>query len=127
MGGGRNSCFWGAPILHLFVQKCCIFEGLGQNRGAPKTAVPTTTHPILHLTPSDFIPTEHSVKRKEKNAQQETTTSSQGQKQEIQKKQRTDMGSLLFWDLLAFSFPRESANSALVIVLESLTRQFSML
>ena len=55
MGGGWNGCFWGAPILHLFVEKCFIFQGFGQNRGAPKTAVPTTTHPIPQLTPSDSL------------------------------------------------------------------------
>ena len=132
MGGGRNGCFGGTPMLHLFVEKFCVFwevlngvgvDGVGgifpffcffsfffaflrfsssffaflrfssffsysfrtrandcnllgkwgislrprlhrprselpefsrvltKNRGAPKTAVPTTTHPIPHLTP----------------------------------------------------------------------------
>ena len=52
MGGGRNGCFWGAPILHQNPEKCCIFQVLAKNRGAPKVAVPTTTHPIPQLTPS---------------------------------------------------------------------------
>ena len=56
MGGGRNGCFWGAPILHLFVEKCYIFQGFGQKSAAPKTAVPTTTYPNPHLTPSDYSP-----------------------------------------------------------------------
>ena len=45
--------FWGAPILHLFVEKRCIFQGFGQNRGAPKTALHTNTHPSPHLTASE--------------------------------------------------------------------------
>ena len=53
--GGRNGRFWGAPILHYFVEKCYIFQDFSQKIGAPpKTAVPTTTHPIPHLTPSDI-------------------------------------------------------------------------
>ena len=36
MGGGRNGWFWGAPILHILVEKRCIFQGFGQHRGAPK-------------------------------------------------------------------------------------------
>ena len=36
MGGGRNGCFWGAPILHLFMEKCFIFQGFGQKLGRPK-------------------------------------------------------------------------------------------
>ena len=54
MGGGRNGCFWGAPIFHVFVENWCIFQGFGQNWGAPKTAVPTAAHPIPHLTPLRF-------------------------------------------------------------------------
>ena len=43
------------PDFASFCGKCFVFQGLGQNRGAPKTAVPTTTHPIpqWHLTPSE--------------------------------------------------------------------------
>ena len=36
MGGGWNGCFWGAPILHLSVEKCFIFQGFGQKSGRPK-------------------------------------------------------------------------------------------
>ena len=54
MVGCRNGCFWGALILHLFEEKCFIFQGFGQKSGRPKTAVPATTYPIPHLTPSDF-------------------------------------------------------------------------
>ena len=50
MGGGRNGCFWGAPILHLIVEKWFWLK-IG---APPKMAVPTTTHPIPHLMPSDF-------------------------------------------------------------------------
>ena len=53
MGGGRNGCFWRAPVFASFCGQSSIFCGFGQNRGTPKTAVPTTTHPIPHLTPSD--------------------------------------------------------------------------
>ena len=56
MGGGRNGRFWGAPILHLSVEKCCIFQGFGQKSGRPKNlAVPTTTDPIPQLTPSELL------------------------------------------------------------------------
>ena len=53
MGGGRNGRFWGAPILHLLWKSALFSRVLAKNRGAPKTAVPTTTHPIPHLTPSE--------------------------------------------------------------------------
>ena len=36
MGGGWDGRFWGAPILHLFVQKCFILQGFGQKSGRPK-------------------------------------------------------------------------------------------
>ena len=36
MGGGWNGRFWGTPILHLFVEKCCVFQGFGQKSGRPK-------------------------------------------------------------------------------------------
>ena len=55
MGGGRNGHFGGAPVLHLFEEKTLYFPGCGQNRGAPQTAVPTTTHPIPHLKPSELV------------------------------------------------------------------------
>ena len=54
MGGGWHGCFWGTPILHLFVANCYVFPGLAKHRGAPKTAVPTPAHPIPHLTPSEL-------------------------------------------------------------------------
>ena len=42
---------FGAPRFALFVKICSIFSGvLAQNRGALKTAVPTT-HPILSAAP----------------------------------------------------------------------------
>ena len=63
MGGGRNGCFWGAPILHLFVGKRCIFQGFGRNRSAPKTAIPTTTHPIPQT--KFFSPTDSQNSGKE--------------------------------------------------------------
>ena len=53
MGGGRSGCFWGAQILHIFVENALFSKGLAKSRGTPKTAVPTTTHPNPHLTPSD--------------------------------------------------------------------------
>ena len=52
MGGGRNGRFWGAPIFGQNPGKYGIFHKKMQNRGAPKAAVPTTTHPIPQLTPS---------------------------------------------------------------------------
>ena len=55
VGGGRNGRFWGAPILAQNPGKYSIFPQKMQNRGAPKTAIPTTTHPIPHLTPSYFL------------------------------------------------------------------------
>ena len=36
MGGGWNGRFWGAPIWHYFVDKCCVFQGFGQKSGRPK-------------------------------------------------------------------------------------------
>ena len=55
MGGGRNGCFWGRPeFWHIFVENAVFSRVLAKNRGTPKkAAVPTTTHPIPHLTPSD--------------------------------------------------------------------------
>ena len=53
MGGGRSGRFGGAPVLGQHPGKYSIFQKK-QNRGAPKTAVPTTTHPIPNLTPSYF-------------------------------------------------------------------------
>ena len=68
MGGGRNGRFyWGTPILHLFVEKWCIlkFPGvLAKNRGAAKTGVPTTTHPIPHLTPASELQLKKCLARK---------------------------------------------------------------
>ena len=55
MDGGTNGFFWGAPMLHLFVENAVFFRVLAKHWGTPKTAVPTTTHPIPHLTPSDHV------------------------------------------------------------------------
>ena len=55
MGGGRNGSFWGAPILHIFEENAVFSRVLAQNRAAPKTAVPTTTHPIPHFTTSESM------------------------------------------------------------------------
>ena len=53
MGGGRNGRFWGAPILAKTLENTAFFHKKMQIRGTPKTAIPTTTHPIPHLKPSD--------------------------------------------------------------------------
>ena len=42
----------GAPRFCIFLWKNVLF---GQKSGQPKTAVPTTTHPIPHLTPSEKL------------------------------------------------------------------------
>ena len=52
MGGGRNGRVWGARFLAKTLENKAFFHKKMQNRGAPKTAVPTTTHPIPQLTPS---------------------------------------------------------------------------
>ena len=57
MGGGRNVCFLGRIDFAYFCGKTPYCPGFCQNRGAPKTAVPATTHPIPHLTPSEQMPT----------------------------------------------------------------------
>ena len=45
---------FGAPdSVHLFVENDVFSRVLAKNRG-PKTAVPTPTHPIPHLTPADW-------------------------------------------------------------------------
>ena len=45
MGGGRNGCFRGAPILNLFVGKCCVFSGfLAQKK--KKTEAPPENAPL---------------------------------------------------------------------------------
>ena len=45
----------GAPRFCIFLWKNAVFSRvLAQNRGTPKMAVPTTTHPIPHLTPSEY-------------------------------------------------------------------------
>ena len=36
MGGGRNGCFWGDPILHILWENAVFFRVWAQNRGAPK-------------------------------------------------------------------------------------------
>ena len=54
MGGGRNGHFWGAPIFGQTLKNTAFFHKKVQNRGAPKTAVPTTTHPIPQLAPSYY-------------------------------------------------------------------------
>ena len=48
-----TAVFGAARFCILFVEKCCLFQVLAKNRGAPKAAVPTTTHPIPHVTPSE--------------------------------------------------------------------------
>ena len=48
MGGGGN----GAPILAKTLENTAFFHKTMQKRGIPKTAMPTTTHPIPCLTPS---------------------------------------------------------------------------
>ena len=49
---------FGVPrFWHLFVN-ALFSRVLAKNRGAPKTTVPTTAHPIPHLTPSEFCPFE---------------------------------------------------------------------
>ena len=53
MGGGGNGCFGGRPDFAYVCGKCRILQDFGQNRGPPEAAVPTTTHPIPHLTPSE--------------------------------------------------------------------------
>ena len=52
MGGGRNGCFWGAPILH-FWWKMLYFSGFGQKSGRPKNG--RSHHHPSHpqLTPSE--------------------------------------------------------------------------
>ena len=56
MGGGRNGRFGSAPIFGQNPLKESILHKKMQNWGAPKTAVPTTTHPIPHLTPHPSHP-----------------------------------------------------------------------
>ena len=53
MGGGRNGLVWGRPDFDFVVEKHCTFQGFGQSRGARKTALPTTAHPIPCLKPSE--------------------------------------------------------------------------
>ena len=52
MGGGRNGHFWGAPIFGQNPEKYSVFPQKYAKSGAPKTVVPTTTHPVPQLTPS---------------------------------------------------------------------------
>ena len=49
MGGGWNGCFWGAPILHLFVENAVFSRVLAKNRGAQKNgrSYPHPSHPPL--------------------------------------------------------------------------------
>ena len=55
IGGGRKGRFWGGPIFGQNPLKYSIFPQKDANRGTPKTAIPTTTHPIPHVKPSDFV------------------------------------------------------------------------
>ena len=49
-----GTAVFGAPRFCIFLWKNAVFSRvLAKNRGAPKMAVPTTTHPIPHLTPSE--------------------------------------------------------------------------
>ena len=51
-----GTAVFGAPRLCIFLWKNAVFSRvLAKNWGAPKTAIPTTTHPIPHLTPSDKL------------------------------------------------------------------------
>ena len=56
----------GAPRFSIFLWKNAVFSRvLAENRGAPKTAVPTTTHPIPHLTPASLgekVPNQEAPK-----------------------------------------------------------------
>ena len=47
---------FGAPRFCICLWKNAVFSRvLAKNRGAPKMAVPTTTRPIPHLTPSELL------------------------------------------------------------------------
>ena len=49
-----GTAVFGAPRFCIFLWKNEVFSKfLAQNWGATKKAVPTTTHPIFHLTPSE--------------------------------------------------------------------------
>ena len=49
------TAIFGAPRFCIFLWRNAVFfRFLAKNRGAPKMAVPTTTHPIPHLTPSEL-------------------------------------------------------------------------
>ena len=51
-----GAAVFGAPRFCIFLWKHAVFSRvLAKNRGAPKMAVPTTTHPIPQLTPSDYF------------------------------------------------------------------------
>ena len=56
MGGGWNGRFWGTPILHLFVGKCCVFQGFGQKSGRPKNGRSNhhPSHPPLDVLLETF-------------------------------------------------------------------------
>ena len=45
--------FGAPPILHLFVENAVFSGVLAKDRGAPRMAVPTTTHPVPQLMPSE--------------------------------------------------------------------------
>ena len=50
-----GTAVFGAPrFLAKTLENTAFFHKKMQNRGAPKTAVPTTTHPIPQLTTSSF-------------------------------------------------------------------------
>ena len=71
MGGGRNGRCWGAPIFGQTLENTAFFHKKMENRGAPKTAAPTTTHAIPHLTPSYIggeIEREREREKKKKGA-----------------------------------------------------------
>ena len=53
--------------LWLFPKMLYFPKVLTKNRGASKTAVPTTTHPIPHLTPSDMDRPKHILNRSEQS------------------------------------------------------------
>ena len=66
-GMGRvmvGTAVFGAPrFLAKTLENTAFFHKKMQNRGAPKTAVPTTTHPIPQLTTSYFENAQNSARK----------------------------------------------------------------
>ena len=63
MGGGRNGRFWGAPFFGQNLANTAFLNEKMQNRGTPKTAVPTTTHPIAAAALLKLSLTQSAAKR----------------------------------------------------------------